>query len=60
MTLTATLRRLYDRFAKRRPVVVQTYKTKPTKLETLKADKTAQLAAELGWPWPLNGRKAVR
>lgn len=40
-------------------VVVNTFKTKPTKLEQLKLDKHRQLALELGKPWPPTALKGT-
>jgi len=51
------LKRILSAF--RRPtVVVRTYKVRKASPEYVQ--KHEQLAAEIGWPWPTVGRKAVR
>lgn len=47
--MTRFLRSLF----RRRSVVVQTYRVKPTRLKELQNRRHAQLAAEIGWIWPV-------
>lgn len=42
------------RFFRPRPVVVKTYTVKREDWKKLRNAKCAELAAEIGWPWPLH------
>lgn len=51
-----TMTRFLTRLLRRRPVVVTTYKVKAVNYRRAVNAKCAQLARELGKPWPKEGR----